>query len=400
MGLLHHIKSEKDRINMEFDFLLVMGISYVMALGYPHRKVKETFNRAIDLAQSMEVNMKLSVPLFNLLSYYFNTEDFKAGNEVVDYMRELAKKDPENEYFFNSPVLLISGAINVIQGDFKRAELYLRKTIEIYDPSQTEFDRSLNLSFKVNGEAWLSVALQVLGKMDEAKTISENHLKIVKDYTGSHYLYHLYTFPALRALLARDWKYAISVMDEYLPIVKKFGDPVFTLTAEVYYNIALAFEGDEKAFETAVQLINVCFDIGFRAFASTLSPFIPEIYFQNGDNQSALNWIDRILNHVNQPGSHGRTAELYRIKGLVMGTEGKSDDIVEEYLVKAMDLARKQSAKIYEVRTASDLALLRQKQGKAREGYDLLKITYDEFTEGHNFPDLKNARKILEELKK
>jgi hypothetical protein len=65
-----------------------------------------------------------------------------------------------------------------------------------------------------------------------------------------------------------------------------------------------------------------------------------------------------------------------------------------------LDLARKQSAKTYELRAAIDLALLKQKQGKAEEGNNLLKKIYDGFTDGHDFPDLKNARKTLEELRK
>jgi tetratricopeptide (TPR) repeat protein len=199
--------------------------------------------------------------------------------------------------------------------------------------------------------------------------------------------------------MAREWKEAARVMEEYLPIVRKFGDPVFTLTAEVYYNIALSFLGDQKAIEKAIQLINTCFDIGFKAFASTLSPFIGEKYFQIGDYDAALNWIEKILGHVNQTGSHTRTAELYRLKGLVLGALGKPGDIVEEYLIKAIKLANKQSARVFELRATVDLARLWKKHGKAEKGYEMLKETLKGFKEGHDSAELLEAREVLESCK-
>ena len=400
LGLLHKIESEKDRFNTEFDFLLVLGTAYVSSLGYPHPKVKETFNRAKDLAYSLEINQKLSIPLFYLMVYYFNTEEYSTWYEMVELMNELAKKDKKNRYSFDICVTYQSGATNTVLGNFKEAEKYLRQAIGIYDPSQTEFERSIDASHKVTAESWLSIALHVLGYIDQAENISINQLKMVEDYTGSHNLYHLYTFPAMRALFAKDWKKAERILESYLPIVRDFGDPVFTLTAEVYYYLALAYQGDLKAFDKAIELINVCFNIGFKAFASTLSPFIAEGYFQIGDNKSAENWIEKILEHVNRTGSHGCTAELYRLKGIVIEAQGKFDDIAEEYLAKALDLAKKQSAKTYELRAACDLARLWVKQGKIDEAYELLKGVYDWFTEGHDSVDLRAAKAILDELTK
>jgi hypothetical protein len=213
-------------------------------------------------------------------------------------------------------------------------------------------------------------------------------------------LYHTYTFPALYKLEAREWKAAEKILDEYLPIVKAFGDPVFTLTAEVYYHIAKAFQGDKTSFETAVNLINVCFDIGFKAFAVTMSSYIGEQYFQTGQHDAALNWIEKILDHVNRTGSHAKTSELFRIKGLTLQSIGKPDERVEENLNHALELSRKQSAKTYELRAAMDLAGLWHKAGRSGEAYDLLKGVYDWFAEGHDSVDLIKARERLDELKK
>ncbi len=61
-------------------------------------------------------------------------------------------------------------------------------------------------------------------------------------------------------------------------------------------------------------------------------------------------------------------------------------------------MARAQQAKLYELRTATQLARLWQSQGKRHEARDLLLPICDWFTEGFDAQDLKDAKALLEEL--
>ena len=188
-------------------------------------------------------------------------------------------------------------------------------------------------------------------------------------------------------------------MEEYLPIVRKFGDPIFMLTAEVYFYIAKAFLGDQEGFHTAIKLINVCFDVGFKAFAVTMAPFISELYFQTGDHESTLRWIKKMLDHVNKTGSYVNNAELHRIKALTLQALNKPDTLVEENLNIAINLARTQKAKTFELRAASDIAKLWQSQGKNKEACELLSEVYNWFEEGLESVDLIEARRTLDDIK-
>jgi predicted ATPase len=64
----------------------------------------------------------------------------------------------------------------------------------------------------------------------------------------------------------------------------------------------------------------------------------------------------------------------------------------------AIDVARAQAAKTWELRGATRLARLWHRQGKASEARDLLAPLYGWFTEGFDTADLKAARALLEEL--
>ena len=68
----------------------------------------------------------------------------------------------------------------------------------------------------------------------------------------------------------------------------------------------------------------------------------------------------------------------------------------ENELRQAIDIARKQSAKLFELRAATGLARLWADQDRRSEARDLLKPVYDWFTEGLGSVDLQEAKKALE----
>jgi predicted ATPase len=70
----------------------------------------------------------------------------------------------------------------------------------------------------------------------------------------------------------------------------------------------------------------------------------------------------------------------------------------EAQFQQAIEIARSQSAKFWELRAATSLARLWRDQGKNAEARDLLAPVYGWFSEGFDLPDLKEAKALLEEL--
>jgi predicted ATPase len=64
----------------------------------------------------------------------------------------------------------------------------------------------------------------------------------------------------------------------------------------------------------------------------------------------------------------------------------------------AIEIARNQAAKLFELQAAVSLARLWRDQGKHAEARDLLGPIYNWFTEGFDAPDLKDAKALLDEL--
>jgi predicted ATPase len=76
------------------------------------------------------------------------------------------------------------------------------------------------------------------------------------------------------------------------------------------------------------------------------------------------------------------------------GTVSEAEAAIE----KAIDVARRQNAKSWELRGAMSLARLRRQQGRPQEAVALLAPIYTWFTEGFDTADLKTAKALLDEL--
>ena len=106
----------------------------------------------------------------------------------------------------------------------------------------------------------------------------------------------------------------------------------------------------------------------------------------------AFAWVDKT-------GEAVYVAELYRLKGeLVLEQSHENSSEAEAAFQHALDVARKQEAKSWELRAATSLARLWQQQGKTTEAHDLLAPVYEWFTEGFDTADLKDAKALLDTL--
>jgi predicted ATPase len=118
-----------------------------------------------------------------------------------------------------------------------------------------------------------------------------------------------------------------------------------------------------------------------------------------GQLHEAVVVIDEAIAHGERNGESFYTPEILRIKGeLLASAPGATLSEAENWLSRSLQLARRQSALAWELRTTVSLALLRRKQGRHDEARRALAAVYDRFTEGFETSDLRAARRLLDEL--
>jgi predicted ATPase len=73
---------------------------------------------------------------------------------------------------------------------------------------------------------------------------------------------------------------------------------------------------------------------------------------------------------------------------------------IEAILLKSLEIARHQQALCWQLRTSSDLARLWQRQRRNRAALKLLQSVYNRFTEGFDTADLRDANRLLRNLRR
>ena len=95
-------------------------------------------------------------------------------------------------------------------------------------------------------------------------------------------------------------------------------------------------------------------------------------------------------------------AEAHRLKGelLLMSYSAAAPEAAQQSFRAAIEVARRQSAKTWELRATMSLARLLTGQNRRAEARTMLAEIYNWFTEGFDTADLKDAKALLAELRR
>jgi predicted ATPase len=126
---------------------------------------------------------------------------------------------------------------------------------------------------------------------------------------------------------------------------------------------------------------------------------LADAWLRLGRPDEAQAAIKEGLARAEATGEHFCTAELHRLSARVcLALDAHAGQVAEAALDAALAAARRQSSRIFELRTACDLARLWADRGHRRKAHNLLAPVYGWFTEGFDTADLKNAKALLGDL--
>jgi len=116
-------------------------------------------------------------------------------------------------------------------------------------------------------------------------------------------------------------------------------------------------------------------------------------------HEAGLTLLAEALGITNDTEERRWDAELYRLKGELLRVRATEQDTEAETCFRqALDIARHQQAKSWELRAATSLARLWQRQGQRAAAHQVLAEVYGWFTEGFDTADLREAKALLDAL--
>jgi predicted ATPase len=210
---------------------------------------------------------------------------------------------------------------------------------------------------------------------------------------------------ALRALLSnyrREPKVARALAEEAIALGEENGVGTWLAYGQVGRGSALAELG---RFNEAIADMEAGI-AGFRRIggAVRLQYYIAQLargYARVGQREKGLTMLNDALALIERSGQKVDYAEMLRFKGeMLLMHDARATELAESSFRAALEVARAQEARWWELRTSVSLARLLRGTNRCDEARTMLTEIYNLFTEGFDLSDLKDASALLDELRR
>ncbi|MEA2790420.1 MAG: hypothetical protein QOG73_2826 [Acetobacteraceae bacterium] len=140
------------------------------------------------------------------------------------------------------------------------------------------------------------------------------------------------------------------------------------------------------------------YDTGATLHLTHCEIVITDCYLQDGQTTAARAHLDAARMHRESHGELYLSAEIDRLEALLLQQEQAAAETVEEYLAKSLNTARRQGARLLELRAATTFARVLAEKNERHRAVHLLAPVYGWFTEGFDAADLLDAKAMLNKL--
>ncbi|MEY9399850.1 class 3 adenylate cyclase/tetratricopeptide (TPR) repeat protein/ABC-type transport system involved in cytochrome c biogenesis ATPase subunit [Bradyrhizobium japonicum] len=368
------------------------------SLGHSAPETVAAWTRARQFAADINDPVELAPVHSGLFNACLTHGELAPMLELADSIRSAADRRPD------SPVAAVvsrwtGGVTCWFGGDYLNARMHLEQALEIYgaEPDPATFRASaLDLPFVIM--RFLALVLWPLGKIARARRLAAEAVSASGEkraLSQANALVHRAVFDGLcggmlqqtetiLALgLARDHTMPLYVAaGTYLDGLAKWraGDQMTGLT-EMRRGWTLLHENDcylcEPFWGMHVALANAA----------------------SGQLETGLEILSELIAWTGQSGQHWLDAELHRARGELLSRLDPSDESsAEASLKRAIEIARHQQTKTFELRSALGLARLHKRNGRAGGVSEVLAPVLAEFDVERNLSEVVEAKELLEQV--
>jgi predicted ATPase len=239
----------------------------------------------------------------------------------------------------------------------------------------------------------LAVCLWHLGYPDQALQANREAVELARQIGHRFSLAYALHYTGWLCQNCRLGAEVLAAAEEEVRIATEQGFALWHASGTFYRGAGLVQQGKP---EEGLPLLVKGLD-GFRASGAELTlPFqlstLGEAYAQAGRFKDACRALDEGLALGEKHDERCQEAELYRLKGELLLAEAPDQASgAEDRFRQAIETARRQRSRAWELRATMSLARLWQRQDRRDEARAALTAVYGFFTEGFATPDLVDA---------
>ncbi|MBL8710161.1 MAG: AAA family ATPase [Rhodospirillaceae bacterium] len=400
LEIIAAIPAGRGRDALELDLLMTMGPALIATKGYAASEVEPAYRRALELCVALGDWSKQFSVLLGLSLIHLVRSDLLSSRDLAEQAVELARLHPEPGFDLAADRAL--GLALIMLGELDAARSTLRRVYTSYDLAthgSFAFRRG-GSDFGVGALGMGSLAAFPLGYPDQARELCAQGLVLARKL-GHPISEALVRWNGAMVEQARgDVEATLVHVSAGLELAEEKGFPQYVAWLTVLRGAALLQQGDTDAAIAELRKgIDHNHAIGSLLQVPYWTTFLATAYGRNGQATEGLIAVEEALERVERTKDRFAEAELYRVKGDLMLCGDDPDDAgAESCFQQAIEIARGQNARCWELRAATDLARLWLRQGKKAAARDLLSEIHGWFTEGFATTDLMAAQELLDRM--
>jgi predicted ATPase len=399
LALLQTLPQTPERTRREVDMLIVLGASLRATKGSAAPEVGETYTRARQLCQHLEAPHQLFPILRGLWNYYHTHAEYQMAHDLGEQLLTLAQQAQD-------PVMLVVahralGTTLFFMGAVAAAHTHFTQWMALYDPQQHRASAFLyGDDAGVACRIYAARALWCLGYPDQGLARNDEGVTLAQQVIHPLSLAFALSFAAIFHQFRREVRAAQERADAAIHLAQEQGFPHWKAIGAILHGWTLAHQGQAQAgIAQLTQGLTAHRATGAENVRPYLLALLADAYGTMGQPEAGLTVLAEALTLTDTTGERWYEAELYRLKGTLLLQQSSDNQAdAETCFHHALDLARHQQAKSFELRVATSLARLWQQQGKRTAAHELLAPIYGWFTEGFDTADLQEAKALLDVL--
>jgi class 3 adenylate cyclase/predicted ATPase len=399
INVLHTLPESEERNRQNLNLLLMMSGCQASALGWGHRDVACTHNRIQKIYKEVDDPKLISEALLALLSGHNVRAEYQQAERLGLELSRLGESvdEPAISYMAEGPL----GMVSYLQGDFAKAGEHFDRAADGYDRDRhLPLARLTGYDLGAFSSAVSALYFWLLGYPDQALATAERGVEAAEAAQHFDSIAIARCIHSWVLLLRREFDEAVLSAEEAVAISTRQKLNFLEGWARTMRGLAnSAVNKDGEGIEEYREGCKIMVDAGARFCASAVLASGAEASLQAGQPDGAKTALDIAFMVKDEIGERFWVAEMLRLRGEVsLATTEGTEFEAEHHFQGALQTARSQEARSFELRAAMSLARLWQKQGKLRDAFELLSPVYNWFTDGLDTGDLKEAASLLETL--
>jgi len=400
IDLLQKRPDSPERSQRELLLQLAVGPALTAVKSPAAPEAERAYTRARELCERVGDSPELFPALYGLWLMHLLRGELRTASELAEQLLRLAQTARDPALLMYARVALAT--ISFRTGEPRLARQQLELAIPLYDR-----ERHRPLAFRYAGidigvtclsnTAW---ALWHLGYPAQALKRGNEALALAHALSHPFSLaYAEYFFGVLHQLL-RETRAAQETAEVEIALCAEHGFTAFSGLATILHGRAMAEQGrNEEGIAQIQEGLAATRATGMEVHRPHHLCLLAEACMQTGRLDDGLSALREAMAAADEHENRFYEPEMHRLKGeLLLKRNDSNAAEAQNCFERAIGIARKQSAKSWELRATMSLARLLATQGRHDEARAMLADIYGWFTEGFDTADLKDAKALLEEL--